>query len=1305
MNRSTAIWLSLFALLFGVFIVTIATGQNVSPTALRARAQKLQTDGNFRDGYDAFRQLCLDSNAGTAVNQDLASAVACLNRLGRISEFDDLVEKTIAAHQQDWRLLQAAAQQYLSVDHHGYRIAGNFERGEHRGGGEAINSEERDRVRALQLMRDATPLAQQDARKDDVSQFWMNLAEMLLSNRGFTEAWRLQSLTDLTVLPDHDAGHFYYREYIGAPVDAEGQPVFHKVPKSWDAAESDGQRWRWALSQAIENSPPRLNAVRLHLARFFEQQFGVESLQQGRGWFVPQADDETKKVESGTYALHTLNENETIAKLASGIKRFDLPDEFNPIILYKQIIAEPRTGMVEGALQSLAEIFENRRQYPKAAEYWRQSIRQFGAGNDRWKQQRLDQIVGNWGIFEPTSSSPAGEKATISFRFRNGKKVHFDARAIKVDLLLTDLKGYLKSDPANRIDWNKINLGNIGHRLVTENETKYIGDAVAAWDLPLEPRPNHFDRRITVNTPLEKAGAYLVTATLEGGNVSKVVLWVADTVIVQKQLSGKTLYFIADAASGATVAEANVEFFGWQQRHLGNNRYQVVTTSFSESSNADGLLMPDPRDLKPDFQWLITARGKNGRYAFLGFTGVWTGNYYDAEYNQVKIFTMTDRPVYRPGQKVHFKLWVERAQYDNDKTDFAGATLPLVLFNPKGEKIYRQSLTADDYGGIEGEYELPSDATLGQYTINLDEGHNLPLAGMSGNSFRVEEYKKPEFEVTIKAPTEPVMLGEKITAKIEAKYYFGSPVSRATVKYKVLRTSHSDTWYPIRPWDWCYGPGYWWFAYDYAWYPGFHNWAGCHRPMPIWWPRFDRTPPEVVAEVEREIGPDGTIEVEIDTQLAKELHGDSDHKYSITAEVRDESRRTIVGQGNVLVARKPFKVFTWLDRGYYRTGDVVEANFSAQTLDRKPVQGKGTLKLLKISYDAKQQPTETPVESWNLDTDAEGMARQKIQAAAPGQYRLSYTLTDSQGHAIEGGYIFTIVGERFDGADFRFSSVELIPDRAEYQPGDNVKLQLNTNRADSTILIFLRPTNGVYLEPKVLRLKGKSTIEDIAVVKKDMPNFFVEAVTIAGGRVYSETKEIVVPPEKRVLNVEVAPSQKEYRPGERGKVKLHLTDVSGADFIGSTVLTMYDKSVEYISGGSNVGDIKEFFWKWRRQHHPQQQDSLQSSYNIALPNKPVMQSIGIFGGNVADEEDEKAGSAGMLGRGYFGDGAGGAMRGRNFAMARSEALPAAAPMAGANLRQPGLVNANSFFDASASVALGEAEGGQGPAPLVEPTVR
>ncbi len=54
------------------------------------------------------------------------------------------------------------------------------------------------------------------------------------------------------------------------------------------------------------------------------------------------------------------------------------------------------------------------------------------------------------------------------------------------------------------------------------------------------------------------------------------------------------------------------------------------------------------------------------------------------------------------------------------------------------------------------------------------------------------------------------------------------------------------------------------------------------------------------------------------------------------------------------------------------------------------------------------------------------------------------------------------------------------------------------------MLLFLRPSNGIYLQPKVLRLKGKSAVEEIAVAKKDMPNFFVEAVTIAGGKLYSE---------------------------------------------------------------------------------------------------------------------------------------------------------------------------------------------------------
>ena len=201
------------------------------------------------------------------------------------------------------------------------------------------------------------------------------------------------------------------------------------------------------------------------------------------------------------------------------------------------------------------------------------------------------------------------------------------------------------------------------------------------------------------------------------------------------------------------------------------------------------------------------------------------------------------------------------------------------------------------------------------------------------------------------------MLGEKITAKIEAKYYFGAPVTEAKVKYKVLRTEHSARWYPWTRWDWLFEPGYWWYGYDYVWYPGWKHW-GVRRPIWPWWGWRPTPQPEVVAENEVEVDKDGKVKVVIDTALAKAVHGDRDHKYSITAEVTDKSRRTIVGTGDVLVSRKPFKVYAWVHRGHYRVGDVIQASFQARRLDAKGVKGTGRLKLLKITYP-KGKPVET----------------------------------------------------------------------------------------------------------------------------------------------------------------------------------------------------------------------------------------------------------------------------------------------------------------------------------------------------------
>ncbi len=1317
MKRSKQILVSLVAVALTVWFTTDWFFAAQPEAQQRSQLQTQMRNGNFRDAYQGFEKLCFDPQADPRqVSSDLTNAIQCLNRLGRLPDFDKLVEKTVQVHAKNWRLLSTAAQQYLQARHFGHQVAGDFERGGRRGGGgKMVNTLERDHVRALQLMVQARPLAEQDDNKAEVGRFFLQFSNTLLNGRGYTESWRLQYLTDLSQMPDFGDGYPRYRNYQGAPVDEEGQPVFHKTVRRWEDAKTDGERWRWTLDQAAEQSAQLRGEVQWAFASFCYNQFGVQTIAQGqfgpRFFGLPVSDEDREKNESGTYALHTLKENETIAKLASGIKRFELPDEFNFLKIYQAIKANRQDVKCRDAYRSLVTIFENRRQYPQAATMLKESLEAFPNVQDN-RRQRLQQIVGNWGRFEPITTQPAGKGAGFEYRFRNGNKVNFDAHAVDVQQLLKDVKAYLKSDPG-RTDWNKINLNNIGWRMVQEAESKYLGARVARWSLDLEPRKNHFDSRVTVTTPLQKPGAYLVTANMADGNTSKIMIWVADTAIVRKQLNGKSMYYIADAADGRPLKGMNVEFFGYRQQRLKSGRYQVMTSNFAENTNLQGIVTPSAKDLVPNYSWLVTARDKDGRFAYMGFSGVWAGRYYDAQYNATKIFTITDRPVYRPKQSVNFKIWMRRAQYDRDKeSQFSGATCQVEIYNPKNEKLYTQSLKADEYGGVEGKLELPHDATLGVYRINV-RGSKRPL-GIGpvmringGNSFRVEEYKKPEFEVTVDAPKEPVMLGEVITAQVKAKYFFGAPVTNGTVKLKVTRTDHSQNFYPIAPWDWCYGAGYWWFGYDYPWYPGWKDWVGCVRPFPWWFPR-NSGPPELVLEQEVALGPEGTVDVQIDTGIAKEIHGDTDHKYSITAEVVDESRRTIVGQGNVLVARKPFKVFTWVTRGYYRAGDTVQGHFLAQTLDKKPVQGAGELKLLKITYDPQQRPIETAVETWKLDTDEEGRAKIQFKAATKGQYRLSYRLTDKKEHVIEGGYIFTVVGDGFDGKDYRFNDLELIPEKREYEPGETVRLQINTNQVDSTVLLFVRPANGVYLPPQVLRLEGKSTVVDVDVIKKDMPNFFVEAMTVSGGRVHQAVKEIVVPPEKRVLNVAISPSAENYKPGEEATVDIQLTDFTGENFQGSTVVAIYDKAVEYISGGSNVPDIKEFFWKWRRSHNPSHQSNLQRWFNnLNLPKTVGMNNLGMFGASVVDDLDSQEGNIdkrGGIGGAAFGGGreqmAGG---GRRMARSAMKSAPGA-PMAEMAMEDAAVAESAPQADGAVAFNANAAAAPPG-AGLVEPSVR
>ena len=319
--------LAVLTVLLALSLPWVLSAQDRPPAATPAdpaKAEKQLKAGNYKDAYDLFSRLALNAAAEpNKVGEYLAKGVTCLRSLNRADEIDEFREKVIAVHAGNWRLLWAAAQGYAADEHYGYIVAGKFYRGYHRGQGRWVGSYERDRIRALQLMEQAAAKSAGEPEKAEVGRFWFDFAQALLGNRGYYEAWRLQYKSDLTVLPDYDEGGrygYYGGSARGAPVNEDGTPVYHKLPKSWKEAATDGERWRWCLMQAAELDPARAMEARFVFAQFLQNQFGVATMAEYRWFFGRQAEaDETRKDESGTYAMHTLGEDETIAKLANGI--------------------------------------------------------------------------------------------------------------------------------------------------------------------------------------------------------------------------------------------------------------------------------------------------------------------------------------------------------------------------------------------------------------------------------------------------------------------------------------------------------------------------------------------------------------------------------------------------------------------------------------------------------------------------------------------------------------------------------------------------------------------------------------------------------------------------------------------------------------------------------------------------------------------------------------------------------------------------------------------------------------------------
>ena len=155
---------------------------------------------------------------------------------------------------------------------------------------------------------------------------------------------------------------------------------------------------------------------------------------------------------------------------------------------------------------------------------------------------------------------------------------------------------------------------------------------------------------------------------------------------------------------------------------------------------------------------------------------------------------------------VNFRIWIRDLLDRAYVPAAAGHQVRVDVRGPHYNTIRSLTLKTDESGSVSGSFSLGSETPLGDYGLLVSEtGHERD--SWAGH-FRVEEYKKPEFHVTVSPAKNISRPGELISVRIEARYYFGPPVTSGDVHYRVYRQEQKPPFALPGEYDWLYGAGY-----------------------------------------------------------------------------------------------------------------------------------------------------------------------------------------------------------------------------------------------------------------------------------------------------------------------------------------------------------------------------------------------------------------------------------------------------------------------------------------------------------------
>ena len=1103
-----------------LFILCAAFSMNAhaQPTnnALRAQADAAFAEKSYARAIELYRQI---KEAGPSPDESIVNYRISVS-LYKMEKWDEAIKSAnFTLENSDWkaRVLYLLGQIYVRVPHQGYEVGGQIYRGQEYPKIEGAEKPElkylgnEDQKKALDYLESAKVAAQKE-RAD------------AKNNRYFAPIYPITAREEIDLNFDLAAylPQVQFNEFIAqmdkGEVAASAIDPRQKYDVNWILPEKVLNLY--AEIRLLDDSKDKADAARSLLA---EGLFARAYRQRMDGW-ARKYDEKLKKTIVRAYPFDNLQAVNSWRQLVA-----DYPDSpLAPQVLILIAQTQQQEGDLIKAAVTLRELITK---YPKSK--WVSDAR-----------ASIAQIEKHEISFSLGAATRPGTQPQLNVNSRNVKTITLRAYRVKLEDYLARADN-LKEANTQFTEFGE-NFGDIAAA------TKKFGAPVATWKLDTSTKLDHQAVSDKTTAPFSKIGAYAVVAESEGVRFAQIVV-ISDLALLKKVDKDGSFVFVADAKSGEAMRGVNVVLKEtWD--------YNPRRTDFVKGQSDDGGFFDKKRAAASDNSRQIEAFAWSGdRYALTGAQGGYFGYYGDRD--QRRVLGTTDRPVYRPGQKVNFRQ-ILTARKGGDWSPLVGATIRVRATNPKGEEIYRKDFTSSEFGSVNGDLTLPAETPLGVYNVSAAIMKGDSEENLGGTQFRVEEYKRPEFEVTVSAPTEAKRPGETIAARINARYYFGSPVPNAKVKYTVRKSSWWANYRFPTPYDWLYAS---WGVGQYD--TGRRNIGG-------------EGSGKIIKEGEVTTDEKGFAELSFKTDELEPVDDNnwwarySNPLYTIEAEVTDASRRTIEAQGEVKVARQQYFAFLDTDNGYFQQGDRVPIELRTQDANEQPVAASGVMVVTRLLPGDKEEK----VFEEAIATDAKGYAKWTWEAKESGQFRVEYQATDAWGQQVKAAQEIWVVGDKIGAV--RLRGVTILLDKESYAEGDVLKARLVADKAGATVLLT-QEVGSEILRRDVYKIEGQSREIAIPIDKARVPNFFLSAALVQDYEVYQAQTEVFVPPVRQLLNISVKSDKAVYKPGETGTFDVTALDYAGKPVRAEVSLALIDASLFYIQK-SFTPDVRQFYYADRR---------------------------------------------------------------------------------------------------------------------------